>query len=98
VKLPDNAARTAPVDTAACPGPDHADAAARRADVDREECQYEIRFESLLDKAALCFPCDAQGQVKWDSLSERARASYLYARAVVGGQYAFPRVCRASHS
>jgi hypothetical protein len=62
------------------------------------ECSYEIRFESLYNKGALCFPCDEQGHVKWDSLSERARQNYLYARAVVGGEYAHPRVCRASQS
>jgi hypothetical protein len=99
MKNSDDAARVAPADTAADPGQDHAEAvdvAARCLEDDRMECQYEIRFESLSNKGTLCFPCDEQGQVKWDSLSERARETYLYARAVVGGEYAFPRVCRAS--
>jgi hypothetical protein len=54
---------------------------------------YEIRFQSLFDQGrALCFPCDEQGQVAMDSLSQRALQNYLYARAVVGREYAYPRV------
>ncbi len=54
---------------------------------------YEIRFQSLFDAGrALCFPCDAQGHVPMDALSERARDNYLYARAVVGREYAYPCV------
>ena len=59
---------------------------------------YEIRFQSLFHEGrALCFPCDEQGQVAMDSLSERARDNYLYARAVVGREYAYPCV-RPSYS
>ncbi len=54
---------------------------------------YEIRFQSLFKEGrALTFPCDAQGHVDIDSLSERARTNYLYARAVVGLEYATPAV------
>lgn len=57
---------------------------------------YEIRFQSLYQEGrALCFPCDEDGQVEIDRLSERARDNYLYARAVIGREYAYPRVCRA---
>ena len=52
---------------------------------------YEIRFQSLFHEGrALCFPCDEQGRVALDALSERARDNYLYARAVVGREYAYP--------
>lgn len=52
---------------------------------------YEIRFQSLFHEGrALCFPCDERGQVALDTLSERARDNYLYARAVVGREYAYP--------
>lgn len=62
---------------------------------------YEVRFLSLFDLGrALAFPCDAQGRVELDRLSERARLNYLYARAVVGREYAAPsvvaRVCETS--
>lgn len=59
---------------------------------------YEIRFNSLFKGSGLCFPCDAQGRVELDALSDRARENYLYARAVVGMEYAYPKVCRAALS
>lgn len=57
---------------------------------------YELRFESLFQAGrALAFPCDAQGGVRLDALSERARQNYLFARAVVGREYATPIVLRS---
>jgi hypothetical protein len=56
-------------------------------------CSHEIRFQSLFNEGrALCFPCDEQGHVPLDALSERARDNYLYARAVVGREFAYPLV------
>lgn len=57
---------------------------------------FELRFESLFDSGrALAFPCDERGQVELDALSERALDNYLYARAVVGREYATPAVVHA---
>ena len=57
--------------------------------------RFELRFESLFNPGrALAFPCDERGQVALDALSERARHNYLYARAVVGREYATPAVVR----
>ncbi len=57
--------------------------------------QYEIRYESLFHSGrALTFPCDAQGHVPMDELSEQARENYLYARAVVGREFASPVILR----
>jgi hypothetical protein len=53
---------------------------------------YEIRYQSLFRGPSLCFPCDERGDVQLDALSERARENYLYARAVVGIEYAYPSV------
>jgi hypothetical protein len=54
---------------------------------------FEIRFQSLFNEGrALSFPCDEQGHVSMDSLSDRARENYLYARAVIGREYAYPLV------
>lgn len=54
---------------------------------------YELRFESLFHPGrALAFPCDARGRVELDALSDRAQRNYLYARAVVGREYATPAV------
>jgi hypothetical protein len=54
---------------------------------------YELRFQSLFDEGrGYFFPCDAQGHVDIDSLSERARNNYLYARTVIGREFAVPAV------
>jgi hypothetical protein len=52
---------------------------------------YELHFASLRNASrALSFPCDAEGRVPMDTLSERARCNYLYARAVIGREFAWP--------
>lgn len=54
---------------------------------------FELRFQSLFHAGkALAFPCNARGEVSLDALSERARENYLFARAVVGHEYAAPVV------
>jgi hypothetical protein len=54
---------------------------------------FELRFRSLFHEGrALAFDCDAQGAIDIDHLSERARLSYLYARALIGREYAYPEV------
>lgn len=59
---------------------------------------YEIRFQSLFHEGrALSFPCDAEGHVQMDALSDRARDNYLYARAVVGREFALPSVSPLYH-
>lgn len=55
---------------------------------------FEVRFFSLFKPGcALAFPCDAEGRVDLDALSERARNNYLYARATVGRELCAPCVC-----
>lgn len=55
--------------------------------------RYELRFRSLFQEGrGLSFPCDERGCVELDALSERALQNYLYARAVVGREYAAPAV------
>jgi hypothetical protein len=55
--------------------------------------QYELRFQSLSHAGrGFAFPCDHQGRVDLDQLSERARINYFYARAVVGRELAVPAV------
>jgi hypothetical protein len=54
---------------------------------------HELRYVSLFNQGrALSFPCDDQGHVDLDALSDRARENYLYARAVVGVEFAMPLV------
>ena len=55
--------------------------------------RFELRFESLFNPGrALAFPCDECGRVEMDTLTDRARRNYLYARAVVGREFATPAV------
>ena len=58
---------------------------------------YELRFCSLFDEGrGLAFPCDADGHVDLDTLSSRARLNYLYARTVIGREFAMPAVRHAT--
>lgn len=55
--------------------------------------EYELRFQSLFDSGrGFSFPCDPEGQVDLDRLSDRARNNYLYARAMVGRELSCPAV------
>ena len=55
--------------------------------------RYELRFRSLFHEGrAYAFPCDADGRVDIDSLSDRARNNYFYARTVIGREVDVPAV------
>jgi hypothetical protein len=59
--------------------------------------QFQLRFRSLFDPGrGYAFPCDQDGQVDMDLLSESARNNYLYARAMIGREVATPAVCLAA--
>ncbi|MEJ8810818.1 hypothetical protein WKW77_07040 [Variovorax ureilyticus] len=54
---------------------------------------YELRFDALLaDRRSYSFPCDDLGHVDLDSLTERGRLNYFYARAMIGVEVAWPDV------
>jgi len=60
-----------------------------------ESEHYELRYRPLAEVGCgFAFPCDARGRVKMDEMSERSRANYLYARAVVGYELEWPLVRR----
>jgi hypothetical protein len=55
---------------------------------------YELRFPTLLHAGRnIAFPCDAGGHVDIDSLGERERADYFYARTVIGREFLAPVTC-----
>jgi hypothetical protein len=58
---------------------------------------YALCYQPLFERGrGFSFPCDAQGHVAIDELSERALNNYLYARAMVGKELEWPRVrCNA---
>lgn len=62
----------------------------QRAEPDHK---YELHYPSLHQPADdLRFPCDDHGVVDLDSLSDRDKSDYLFARAVVGRDFDQPRV------
>ncbi|WP_349744775.1 hypothetical protein [Roseateles cavernae] len=61
--------------------------------MDSSRSPFELRFQSLFDTGkALAFPCDERGNVALDQLSPRALTNYLFARTVIGREYATPAV------
>ena len=59
---------------------------------------FQLRYLSLFDSGrGFSFPCDAQGHVDLDHLSERSRNNYLYARALVGREFRLPAVTPVAH-
>ena len=56
--------------------------------------RYELWFAELWNPGrGYAFPCDGDGHVDIDSLSDRARVNYLYARTVVGREFHAPVTC-----
>jgi hypothetical protein len=59
--------------------------------------RFEIRFAMLSNQGrGLVFPCDEEGHVDMDALSERGRNNYFFARAMLGREYGTPRVLRST--
>ena len=57
------------------------------------DAAFEIRFQSLFHGGrALAFPCDSTGAVNLDAMSEKARNNYLFARGMIGREFAMPFV------
>lgn len=55
---------------------------------------HELRFVGLFNPGrGYAFPCDASGHVDIDSLCERARTNYFYARSVIGREFHAPVTC-----
>ena len=62
----------------------------------RRTSHCELRFQSLFNAGyAYAFPCDAAGSVDLDSLSDKARKNYFYARILIGREFANPTITSA---
>jgi hypothetical protein len=60
------------------------------------DCTHRLSFGPLGPTARpLVFDCDVAGRVDLDRLDRRERADYLYARALIGRDYRWPRVVAA---
>ena len=56
-------------------------------------CSHVLRFVSLHNRGrGVAVPCDVAGNVDLDSLAERLRDAYFYARSMVGREYSCPTV------
>lgn len=54
---------------------------------------FQLRFRSLFGHGpGFAFPCDVEGHVDLEHLSERALRNYLRARALVGRDLGLPTV------
>jgi hypothetical protein len=54
---------------------------------------YELRFEPLSCQGrAYAFACDCEGRVDLDSMSDRTRNNYLFARSLIGRDVSRPHV------
>lgn len=60
--------------------------------------QFQLCFRSLFHEGrGFAFPCDPNGRVDLDGMSERARNNYFYARAMVGRELSVPAVENPLH-
>jgi hypothetical protein len=60
------------------------------------QAHFELRFDSLfVSGRGYAFPCDPEGHVDLDGMSEKARNNYFYARAMVGRELSTPAVVPA---
>lgn len=65
---------------------------------DATSTQFQLCYRSLVNRGLqFVFPCNPRGQVELDTLSERARNNYLFARAMVGRELAAPAVETQAH-
>jgi hypothetical protein len=61
----------------------------------RDTAQYLLRYRSPSNvHPGFAFPCDAEGNVALDELSDRALKNYLYARVVTGSELGWPSIER----
>lgn len=57
--------------------------------------EFQLCFRSLFGHGrGYAFPCDPQGKVDMDGLTERMRNNYLFARAMVGRELQVPAIER----
>jgi hypothetical protein len=62
----------------------------------RSAARFEVRFESLYRPGmGMAFPCDQEGRVDLETLPQRARSNYLFARAMIGREFMYPAIVGA---
>ena len=57
------------------------------------EHTHELRFRSLSNEGrGYAFPCNREGHVDLDELTEHARRNYFFAHTVIGSEFYMPVV------
>jgi len=57
------------------------------------DMKFQLCFRNLYNGGrGFAFPCDSEGRVDLDHMSERARNNYFYARAMIGRELAHPAI------
>lgn len=57
------------------------------------DVRFQLCFRNLYNGGrGFAFPCDAEGRVDLNHMSEQARNNYFYARAMIGREVAHPAV------
>ncbi len=54
--------------------------------------QFMLSFQHIFSNKRLDFPCDSKGAVFLETLPEKARNNYFFARATMGKEYLTPKV------
>jgi hypothetical protein len=73
----------------------HDHSSSRNASPNGDPCSCTLLFRPLFRAGrTFTFPCDPQGRVDLDAMSERVRNNYFYARAMRGRELALPSVHR----
>ena len=63
------------------------------------EVHFELRFVGMFDTGrGYAFPCDANGKVNLDELSESGRTNYFFARMLIGRDLSMPVTCAMRRS
>ena len=69
------------------------------ASISVDTCRFQVRFScSCLQGRAVTFPCDSQGEVDLDRLSEARRQDYLFARIMIRREHVRPEIVRVEES
>jgi hypothetical protein len=64
--------------------------------IESDSPRFQLRFKPLVaTSSGFAFPCDDKGHVSLDTMSERARNDYFYARAMVGRELTPPAMERS---
>jgi hypothetical protein len=61
--------------------------------IESTSCHFQLCFKPLRASGrGFAFPCDPDGQVNLDHMSERSRNDYFFARGMMGREVSYPEI------